>query len=204
MSKIKQLLDGDPTDWREVTKYSKALVIASQHQWKHGESAALLDLMPYSNCNEDWLVQNYVDSVPLRQISKKRRECPVAASVLFRNGGPEVTNEANRKAIREYEKQKADAAAKKAANKLQRTQNRVKKRQTAVLQVTSMAVQQVLSSQTPPIEYRDESGEVVLRKFKPDSQSCKKFMEVCFIYTCCVVNHQPSTTTIHHHCYINM
>lgn len=179
LAKIKELVDGDSTDWREVTKYSKALVTASQHKWKNGDAAALLDLMPYDNCNEDWLVQNYVDSVPLRKKSKKRRECPVAASVLFRHGGPCVTNEVNRKAIREYEKQKAEVAAEKAARKLKRTQNRVKTRQRALIQVTSMAVQEVLSTQTPPLQFRDDSGEVVVRKFKPAAHDCKKFMEVC-------------------------
>ena len=102
---------------------------------------------------------------------------------MFRNGGPEVTGDANWKAIRDYERKKAAAAAEKAARKLKRTQNRVKKRQCSMLQVTSMTVQEVLSAQTPPLEFRDESGAVVLRKFKPAAHDCKKFMEVCLRYS---------------------
>lgn len=100
--KIGQLLDEGTPDYRVVTKYSKALTTSLQHHMKNGESAALLDLYPWGDCDESALVQNYVDSAPFRKKRKKRRQCPIDASVLFRNNGPHITGEENMKAIREY------------------------------------------------------------------------------------------------------
>ena len=176
--KLSQLLEADTIDWREVTKYSKALTTAAQHQMPHGESVALLDLHPWGNCNEASLVQNYVDSVPLRKRPKKRRECPVAASVLFRTNGPHVTGEANMKTIAAYEKDKADKAAAKDAKKLARTKKSAKRRQDATMDVVKMVIQELLLTQTPPLQYYDESHNAVSRTFKPDTNSCKKFMQV--------------------------
>ena len=119
-----------------------------------------------------------MDSTPFKKKRKKRRECPIAANLLFRTNGPHVTGEANMRCIAMYEKKKADEIAKKAERKLKRTQSRAKKRQDATMQVIHMVVQDLLQSQTPPLKFRDESGDVVLRTFKPDSHSCKKFMEV--------------------------
>lgn len=179
IKKIKQLVEDDGvTDWREATKYSKALTTSFQHRMQNGESAALLDFMPWKDCNEDALVQNYVDSVPLRKTKKKRRECPVSASVLFRNGGPEVTGKANMQAIKDYEKAKAAKAAEKIAKKMQRTHKRAEKRQDAVIEVVNMVLQELLLAQTPPLQFRDDSGVVVSRPLKPDSHACKQFMQV--------------------------
>ena len=176
--KIATLLAEDNPDWRAITKYSKALTTASQHQMPHGEAVALLDLMPYADCNEDTIVENYVRSVPLRTKRTKRRECPIAASVLFRTNGPHVTGEANMKAILAYEKDKADKAAADAEKRLKSTQKRAKKRQEGTLEVIKMAVQELLAAQTPPLQYCDELHEVVSRTFKPSTHDCKKFMQV--------------------------
>ena len=176
--KLSQLLAADPTDWREVTKYSKALTTAAQHQMSHGESVALLDLHPWGNCNEALLVQNYVDSVPLRKRPKKKRECPISAGVLFRTNGPHMTGEANMKAIATYEKDKAEKDAAKAAKKLTRTKKAAKRRQDATMEVAKMVIQELLLTQTPPLQYYDESHEAVVRTFKPDTNVCKKFMQV--------------------------
>ena len=69
--------------WREAEKLNNALKLAVQHKQPHGEEVALLDLPPWGNCDEAALVQNYVDSVPVRRKKQKRRECPIAASVLL-------------------------------------------------------------------------------------------------------------------------
>ena len=179
-TKISQLLSEpeDKIDWRTLTKYGQAFVRSTQHAQPHGEAVALLDLHPYGDCNESYLVENYLSSIPFRKKRKKRRECPIAANVLFRNNGPHVTGEANMRAIAAYEKDKADKAADKAARKLQRTQKIAKKRQDATMEVVNMVVQQLLQSQTPPLQFFDESGEMVSRTFKPDAQACKKFMQV--------------------------
>ena len=122
--------------------------------------------------------QNYVDSVPLRKSKKKRRECPVAASVLFRNNGPHVTGKANMAAIAAYDKAKREEAAAKAARRLATKQKRAHKRQEGTMEVVKLAVQQILLTQTPPLQYYDESHDVVSRPFKPDTHDCKKFMQV--------------------------
>ena len=123
-------------------------------------------------------MQNYVDSVPLRKVKKKRRECPVSASVLFRNGGPEVTGKVNMQTIKEYEEAKSVKESEKATKKLQRKQKQAKKRQDAMTEVVNMVLQELLLAQTPPIQFRDDSGNVVSRPLKPDAHACKKFMQV--------------------------
>ena len=138
--------------------------------------------MHTGDCNEDALVQNYVDSVPFRKSKTKRRECAIGASVLFRNNGPHVTGSVNMRVIAEYEKEKADLVAAKTARKLKRTQTQAKKRQDATMEVVNMVLQELLAAQEPPLQFRDESGDVVLRTFKPDSSTCKKFMQVSHMF----------------------
>ena len=49
LEKLNLLHDEDSPDLRQIVKYAKALTSATQHRMKHGESAALLDLMPWGN-----------------------------------------------------------------------------------------------------------------------------------------------------------
>ena len=81
-------------------------------------------------------------------------------------------------------KKKARLIAEKAARKLKRTQTLAKKRQDATMEVVNMVLQQLLAAQDPPLQFRDESGEVVLRPLKPSSTICKKFMQVCQLFGC--------------------
>lgn len=172
------LLEDEEPDYRQILKYSNALTTALHHRLPNGEASALLDLHPWSNCNEESIVQNYVDSAPLRKRKKKRRQCPIDASVLFRNNGPHITGEANMNAIGVYERNKAEKAAAKEERKLKRTRDRARKRQDATMEVVKMAVQQLLTNQTPPLKYYDASGDAVTRLFKPNFHDCKRFMQV--------------------------
>ena len=182
-TKLGKALEED--NWREAEKCNNTLKLAVQHKQPHGEEVALLDLHPWGSCNEDALVQNYVDSVPLRKSKKKRRECPVAASVLFRNNGPHVTGKANMAAIAAYDKAKREEAAAKAARRLATKQKRAHKRQEGTMEVVKLAVQQLLLTQTPPLQYYDESHDVVSRPFKPDTHACKKFMQMSVCVCMC-------------------
>ena len=53
----------------------------------------------------------------------------------------------------------------------------MKKRQDATMEVAQMVIQELLLTQTPPLQYYDESHEAVVRTFKPDTNACKKFMQ---------------------------
>ena len=81
-------------------------------------------------------------------------------------------------AIATYDKMKRDEAAAKATKRLETKRKRAHKRQEATTEVVKLAIQQLLAAQTPPLQYHDESHDVVSRTFKPDTHACKKFMHV--------------------------
>ena len=118
LAHINNLHAEEPTNWREIIKYSKLLVTAAQYQMPHGEHVALLDLHPWGECDENALVEDYISTASVRvKKAKNRRQCPINASVLFNKGRPEITGEVNMKIIAAYEKEKADVAAEKAEKK---------------------------------------------------------------------------------------
>ena len=118
---------------------------------KHGATVALLDLHPWGDCNEDALVEEYVFSAPgYGKVQRKRRIPANSASVLFNNGGPEITGTANMNTIATFEKEKAEQKAEEAAKKATRTKNKVKKRQDATQAVVNMVIQELLAAKNPP------------------------------------------------------
>lgn len=169
----------DTQDWREIIKYAKAYTNAAQHNMKHGEAVALLDLDPWGDCNEAALVEDYVSTAPGHgKIKKKRRLCPAAASVLFNHGGPEITGAANMKAIAAFEKEKAEKLAVAAAKKTIRTRKKVQKRQDSTQAVVNMIIQDMLASKNPPEQFYDANRCPVTKKFLPNFYFCKSFMQV--------------------------
>ena len=66
----------------------------------------------------------------------------------------------------------------KTVRRLSTKQKCVHKRQEGTMEVVKWTVQQLLLDQPPPLHYYDESHDVVSRPFKPDTQACKKFMQV--------------------------
>ena len=179
-----------PTDWRKIVKYTKLLVTATQHQMPHGEHVALLDLHPWGDCDENALVEDYISTASVRaKKAKKRKQCPINASVLFNKGGPEITGSVNVRIIEAYEKGKAEAAAAKAEKKKERTNKKIKTREQSTQEVISMVMQLILSEQTPPVQYYDKDHLPVSRKFKPTCQECKVFMQVCVCLSACLSVH---------------
>lgn len=180
LAHINNLHAEEPTNWREIIKYSKLLVTAAQYQMPHGEHVALLDLHPWGECDENALVEDYISTASVRvKKAKNRRQCPINASVLFNKGGPEITGEVNMKIIAAYEKEKADVAAEKAEKKKARTNKKVQTREISTQEVVDMVIQLILSEQTPPVQFHDKDHLPISRKFKPTCQSCKAFMQVC-------------------------
>ena len=144
----------------------------------------MLDLHPWGNCDEAALVKDYISTAPgSKKKKRKRKQCPIDASVLFNNGGPEITGVDNMKTIAEYEQRKALEKAAARVKKVKKAARRRKKRESDADDVVNMVFQEILASQTPPIQFYDRSHSPVTRTIKPPASACKAFMQVPSTHT---------------------